>query len=92
MTTNVALHSDSEGNLAVCIEMNFPLSFHQLPRSHRIILLKLLEKVCKDHIHELEGPLANDLIELASSELTKDPVRSLYSVYIHVRKLTAAYR
>jgi hypothetical protein len=45
----------------------------KLPRSHRIVLLQLLEKVCKEHIHSLEEPLANDLIELASAELTKDP-------------------
>jgi hypothetical protein len=45
----------------------------KLPRSHRIVLLQLLEKVCKEHIHSLEEPLANDLIELASTELTKDP-------------------
>lgn len=38
------------------------------------MLLNLLEKVCNDHIHELEEPLANDLIELASSELTRDAV------------------
>lgn len=77
--------TDTERSLTVCIEMNFPLSSRQLPRSHRIVLLNLLEKVCKDHIHELEGPLANDLIELASSELTKDPVRCIIlCVYICV--------
>ena len=41
------------------------------------MLLNLLEKVCKEHIHNLEEPLANDLIELASTELTKDPVSCL---------------
>jgi hypothetical protein len=45
----------------------------KLPRGHRIVLLNLLEKVCKEHIHNLAEPLANDLIELASTELTKDP-------------------
>ena len=41
------------------------------------MLLNLLEKVCKEHIHNLGEPLANDLIELASTELTKDPVSCL---------------
>ena len=51
------------------------------------MLLNLLEKVCKEHIHNLEEPLANDLIELASTELTKDPVSCLV-MWVCSKKLT----
>ena len=44
------------------------------------MLLRLLEKVCKEHIHSIEEPLANDLIELASTELTRDPVSMWYTL------------
>ena len=42
----------------------------QLGRQHRIILLTLLEKICKEHIEELSDDLAERLITLGSSELT----------------------
>ena len=53
------------------------------------MLLHLLEKVCKNHIHDLEEPLANDLIELASTELTKDPVSQCF--YMHVQQSCTMY-
>ena len=64
--------------LSNVVEVLFYLLPLQLPRGHRIVLLHLLEKVCKNHIHDLEEPLANDLIELASTELTKDPVSQCF--------------
>ena len=62
-----------------CISDFLLYVYSQLPRGHRVVLLQLLEKVCKEHIHSLGEPLANDLIELASTELTKDPVCFLYN-------------
>ena len=46
----------------------------QLPNSHRIILLKLLEKISKEHIHDISEDLAKDLVVLASAELTRSQV------------------
>lgn len=42
----------------------------QLGRQHRIILLTLMEKICKEYIDELSVELANQLITLGSRELT----------------------
>ena len=42
----------------------------QLARPHRIILLKLMEKVCKGHIESVPEEQAAKLIALGSSELT----------------------
>lgn len=46
------------------------LLFMQLARAHRIILLKLMEKVCKAHIECVSEDRASKLIALGSSELT----------------------
>ena len=49
----------------------FSSPFHfQLPRSHRTILLQLMEKISKEHIHDISEELAKDLIALGSAELT----------------------
>ena len=51
--------------------MIFSSPFHsQLPRSHRTILLQLMEKISKEHIHDISEELAKDLIALGSAELT----------------------
>lgn len=42
----------------------------QLARGHRIILLKLMEKICKGHIESVSEELATKLISLGSIELT----------------------
>jgi len=49
----------------------------QLPRSHRTILLQLMEKIAKEHIHDISEELAKDLIALGSAELTLTDVNSL---------------
>ena len=53
------------------LSMVFSSPFHpQLPRSHRTILLQLMEKIAKEHIHDLSEELAKELIALGSAELT----------------------
>ena len=47
-----------------------PLHSFQLPRSHRTILLRLMEKISKEHIHDISEELAKELITLGSLELT----------------------
>ncbi len=34
-----------------------------------------MEKICKEHIHDISEDLAKDLVTLASSELTQSNVR-----------------
>ena len=48
----------------------FSSPFNQLPRSHRTILLQLMEKIAKEHIHDISEELAKELIALGSAELT----------------------
>lgn len=54
-----------------------PLCSSQLPRSHRTILLRLMEKISKEHIHDISEELAKDLITLGSAELTLTEVSLL---------------
>ncbi len=42
----------------------------QLSKSHRIIILKLLEKICKGHIESISVALATKLVTLGATELT----------------------
>lgn len=42
----------------------------QLARAHRIILLKLMEKICRGHIESVSGSMAAKLVLLGSAELT----------------------
>jgi len=46
------------------------MKHNKLPRSHRTILLRLMEKISKEHIHDISEELAKDLITLGSAELT----------------------
>lgn len=48
----------------------FPITHTQLARVHRIILLKLMEKICKAHIECVSEDQASKLITLSSAELT----------------------
>ena len=42
----------------------------QLARDHRVILLSLMEKICKGHIESVSEDMADKLILLGSAELT----------------------
>lgn len=53
---------------SICYLLNFFCI--QLARAHRIILLKLMEKICKAHIESVSEDQAAKLITLASAELT----------------------
>ena len=46
----------------------------QLSRGHRVLILQVLETVCKEHVEKVSSQLAVDLISLASRELTTSSV------------------
>ena len=49
----------------------------QLSRSHRVVLLRLMEEVSKEHINSIDTDLAYKMIALGSAELTQTHVLSL---------------
>lgn len=53
------------------ISHDFLIKHSKLSRSHRIVLLKLMEAVIKEQIEELTDQIAHKLITLASAELTQ---------------------
>ena len=58
----------------VTIKNSFCTVHMQLSRSHRVLILQVLEAVCKEHIDKVSSQLAVDLISLASRELTASSV------------------
>ena len=53
---------------------SFLIKHPKLSRSHRVLILQVLEAVCKEHIDKVSSQLAVDLISLASRELTASSV------------------
>ena len=49
--------------------------FFQLSRNHRVILLKLMENITKNHIEDVSNETAMKLISLGSAEMTQSSVR-----------------
>ena len=47
----------------------------QLARGHRILILEVMEKICKEHIAKVPQQLGEDLVALSSRELTMSSVR-----------------
>ena len=63
-------------SLIICLI--FLTNFLQLQRNHRVIILHLMETVCKEHIHDIQDNLAKDLVTLATSELTHSQVNYMH--------------
>ncbi|KAL5467301.1 hypothetical protein EMCRGX_G031509 [Ephydatia muelleri] len=54
--------------IKICL--NYLTKYTKLPKGHRIIILNLMERVTKEHIHSIPESLANELVTLGSAELT----------------------
>ena len=61
--------------------MNFShpdLCCFQLIQGHRIVLLDMMKRIIKDSDDALDIDLSKELIQLASSELTKSKVSTVF--------------